>query len=88
MLAAQTQTFLMGHATLEGAVRFSHPGSLSGALFPSFEQERDVAARALEGARVMSLTFEPTHDDPRRLIDTIMGDAERKPIGAVDDAND
>ena len=77
MWAAQSHTFLMGHATLEGALRYAHPGAVTRSLFPSFQEEHDLTVRALSGVRVWSAPFAPGRDDPSRVIESILAPSPR-----------
>lgn len=60
-----------GCTEMEAAYRFSHPGKLSEPLYPRFETNRDFAAQALQGTRVMVVPFSGSFDDVEAVANMI-----------------
>lgn len=60
-----------GFAEMEAAYRFTKPGKLEAPLFPRFEANRDFAARALEGTRIIIVPFSGSGDDVEAVANVI-----------------
>lgn len=60
-----------GFNEMEAAYRFSRPGKLSEPLYPRFETNRDFAAQALHGTRVMVVPFSGSFDDVEAVANMI-----------------
>jgi hypothetical protein len=72
LVALQTQTFLSDHAALEAALRYAFPGRSFDAMFPSAQEEVELATKGLSGTRVGSVAFDPMSGDVARAADEVV----------------
>ena len=60
-----------GFTEMEAAYRFSRPGKLTEPLYPRFETNRDFAAQALHGTRVVVVPFSGSFDDVEAVANMV-----------------